>query len=187
VEPLPHELEHRLRQQALLAELGRRALSEMRLDALLEEAARLTALGMGTEFCKVMEYLPAENRLLVRAGVGWEPGVVGVATVGADLESPAGYALRTGKSVVSNNLTTEERFRTPELLRSHGIQRAVNVILVGEGKPFGVLEADSRGDGTFNEHDIDFLQALPTWWAWPSSVDARKMRCGKSMPIWNSE
>jgi signal transduction histidine kinase/CheY-like chemotaxis protein len=160
VEPVPHELEYRLRQQALLAELGRRALSEMALDALLEEAARLTALGMSTEFCKVMEYLPAENRLLVRAGAGWEPGVVGVATLGADLESPAGYALHTGKPVVCNNLTTEERFRTPELLRSHGMQRAVNVILVGEGKPFGILEADSRHDGTFNEHDIDFLQGV---------------------------
>jgi signal transduction histidine kinase len=160
VEPVRHELEYRLLQQALLAELGRRALSEMPLDALLDEAARLTALGMGTKFCKVMEYLPAQDRLLVRAGVGWEPGVVGVATVGADLESPAGYALHTGKSVVSNNLTTEERFRTPELLRSHGIQRAVNVILLGGGKPFGVLEADSRGDGTFNEHDIDFMQGV---------------------------
>jgi signal transduction histidine kinase len=160
VEPVPHELEYRLRQQALLAELGRRALSEMPLGALLEEAARLTALGMGTELCKVMEYLPTENRLLVRAGVGWDPGVVGVATVGADLESPAGYALHTGKPVVSNNLRTEQRFRTPALLRSHRIQRAINVILLGEGKPFGVLEVDSRRDGTFNEHDIDFLQGV---------------------------
>jgi len=132
----------------------------MALDTLLEETARMAALGMGTEFCKVLEYLPDENRLLVRAGVGWEEGVVGQATVGADLESPAGYALHTGKPVVSNNLGTDERFRTPELLRSHGIQRAINVILIGEGKPFGVLEADSRSDGVFSEHDIDFLQAV---------------------------
>jgi len=41
----------------------------------------------------VLEYLPAENRLLVRAGVGWDEGVVGKATVGADLASPAGFAL----------------------------------------------------------------------------------------------
>ena len=43
------------------------------------------------------------------------PDVGGVATVGADIESPAGYALRTGKPVISNHLENEERFRTPEL------------------------------------------------------------------------
>jgi signal transduction histidine kinase/CheY-like chemotaxis protein len=152
------DLEYRLRQQALLAELGRRALSVMPLESLLEEAARLVALGMETEFCKVLEYQPENNRLLVRAGVGWGEGVVGEATVGANLESPAGYALHTGKPVIANDLSAEERFRTPELLRSHGIRRAINVILLTDGKPFGVLEVDTRCTGAFSEHDIDFMQ-----------------------------
>jgi two-component sensor histidine kinase len=105
-----------------------------------------------------MEYIPAEKRLLVRAGVGWGEGVVGNATVGADLDSPAGYALHTGKPVISNHLENEERFRTPELLVEHGIRRAMNVILQGDGLPFGVLEVDSRSEGEFGEHDITFLQ-----------------------------
>jgi len=105
-----------------------------------------------------MEYLPAEKRLLVRAGVGWDKGVVGHATIGADLASPAGYALRTGKPVISNHLENEQRFRTPELLVEHGIRRAMNVILQGDGSPFGVLEVDSRSEGEFSEHDIAFLQ-----------------------------
>ena len=96
--------------------------------------------------------------LLVRAGVGWEEGVVGHATVGADLASPAGYALRTGKPVISNHLENEQRFRTPELLVEHGVRRAMNVILQGDGSPFGVLEVDSRSEGEFGEHDIAFLQ-----------------------------
>src|SRR5262249_50009858 len=72
---------------------------------------------------------PSENRLLVRAGVGWEAGVVGSAKVEADLASPGGFALRTGKPVISNHLENEERFKTPELLIRHGIRRAMNVIL----------------------------------------------------------
>ena len=91
-------------------------------------------------------------------GVGWGEGVVGNATVGADLDSPAGYALHTGKPVISNHLENEERFRTPELLVEHGIRRAMNVILQGDGLPFGVLEVDSRSEGEFGEHDIAFLQ-----------------------------
>ncbi len=151
-------LRQRIRQQELLAELGVLALQRTGFIGMLNHTARVTAEGLGAEYCKVMEYIPAENRLLVRAGVGWEEGVVGTASVGADLASPAGYALRTGKPVISNHLANEQQFRTPELLVEHGIRRAMNVILQGDGSPFGVLEVDSTSEGEFGEHDIAFLQ-----------------------------
>ena len=128
------------------------------LQDLLDAAVRMAAEGLRAQLSKVLEYIPAENRFLMRAGVGWDPGLVGVASVGADLKSPSGYALRTGKPVISNHLENEERFRTPELLRVHGVRRAINVILQGDGSPFGVLEVDSRSEGEFTEHDISFLQ-----------------------------
>src|SRR6187455_2996946 len=148
----------RIRQQEILAELGVLALQGTDFIDLLNHTARLTAEGLAAEYCKVLEYIPAENRLLVRAGVGWDAGVVGSASVGADLASPAGYALHTGKPVISNHLENEQRFRTPELLVEHGIRRAMNVILQGDGSPFGVLEVDSRSEGEFGERDIAFLQ-----------------------------
>jgi two-component sensor histidine kinase len=157
-DPSLRSLHQRIRQQEILAALGVMALQGAGFDDLLAETARKTAEGLDAEFCKIMEYIPAENQLLVRAGVGWDAGVVGVATVGADIASPAGFALRTGKAVISNHLENEERFRTPEILRQHGIHRAMNVILQGDGKPFGVLEVDSRSDGQFVEQDIAFLQ-----------------------------
>ena len=167
VEPRPEErapdvtlrsLEVRIRQQEILAELGVTALQGASFEQLLAETARLTARGLRAEFCKVLEHIPSENRLFVRAGVGWDPGIIGVASVGADLESPAGFALRTGKPVISNHLENEERFRTPDILAAHGVRRAMNVILQGDGKPFGVLEVDSRSDDDFVEHDLAFLQ-----------------------------
>ena len=148
----------RIRQQELLAELGVLALQGTSFVEMLNHTARVTAEGLGAEYCKVMELIPAENRLLVRAGIGWDEGVVGHATIGADLASPAGYALRTGKPVISNHLENEQRFRTPGLLIEHGIRRAMNVILQGDGSPFGVLEVDSRSEGEFSEKDIAFLQ-----------------------------
>src|ERR1700729_3068873 len=156
--PLLHALRHRVRQQEILAELGVGALQGPGFDQLLDDTARLTAEGLRTEFCKVLEYVPTENRLLVRAGVGWGSGVVGVVSIGADLASPAGFALKTGRPVISNHLHNEERFRTPELLLEHGIHRAMNVILQGDGRPFGVLEVASRSDDEFVEHDLAFLQ-----------------------------
>jgi two-component sensor histidine kinase len=151
-------LQLRIRQQEILAELGVLALQRTTFAELLESTARLMAEGLHADYCKVLEYHPEENRFLVRAGVGWEEGVVGTATIGADLASPAGYALRTGKPVISNHLENEERFRTPELLAEHGILRAMNVIIQGDGAPYGALEVDSKSDDEFSEHDLAFLQ-----------------------------
>ena len=81
-----HALRQRIRQQELLAELGVFALQRTSFIGMLDHTARMTAEGLGAEYCKVMEYIPTENRLLVRAGAGWGEGVVGVASVGADLE-----------------------------------------------------------------------------------------------------
>lgn len=151
-------LRQRIRQQELLAELGVLALQGTSFIDMLNHTARMTAEGLAAEYCKVLEYVPAENRFLVRAGVGWDEGVIGNASVGADLASPAGFALRTGKPVISNHLENEQRFRTPELLLEYGIRRAMNVILQGDGSPYGVLEVDSQFEGEFSEQDVTFLQ-----------------------------
>lgn len=153
-------LRQRVRQQQILADFGVLALKGTPFAELLDQATRLAAQGLAAPFAKVLQYLPDQNRFLVCAGVGWEPGIVGGATVGADTASPAGYALKTGKSVISNHLDIEERFRTPELLVQYGIRRAVNVILAGDNTTFGVLEVDSRSEGEFSESDIVFLRGI---------------------------
>jgi hypothetical protein len=57
------------------------ALQRTSFADLLSHAARMTAEGLNAEFCKILEYIAADKRLLVRAGVGWSKGVVGSATV----------------------------------------------------------------------------------------------------------
>jgi two-component sensor histidine kinase len=154
------ELPYRLRQQSLLGEFGRSALQSRDIAQILQRATELCAEGLETRFAKVLEYMPDDKRLLVQAGVGWAPGTIGEVTLGVDLESPAGYAFQTGKSVISNHLQEETRFRTPKLLSDHGIRRAINVLIArgGEGHlPFGVLEVDSADPGDFDVADADFL------------------------------
>jgi two-component sensor histidine kinase len=86
--------------------------------------------------------------------------VVGQARLGAGLESPAGYALKTGAPVISNHLSAEDRFRTPMFMVEHGVRRAVNVVVRGQREPFGVLEVDSRDPGEFSQRDVVFMEAL---------------------------
>jgi len=151
------ELAYRLRQQQLAAAYGRFALRNNDLPTLLQEATRMCALGLHSEFCKALEYLPDERQFVVRAGVGWKPGIVGHARAGADVESPAGYAFQTGEPVISNHLSAETRFRTPAMLVEHGVKRAVNVLIQGDTEPFGVLEVDSPTEGRFTDADIAFM------------------------------
>jgi len=153
-----HALQSRIRQQEILADLGVMALKGLPFEDLLSETVRLSVEGLSADFGKVLEHLPSEDRLVMRAGIGWQDGLVGKAGVGADLASPGGFALRTGKPVISNHLESEQRFRTPDLLAAHDVRRAMNVILQGDGTPYGVLEVDSRSSGEFDEHDIAFLQ-----------------------------
>jgi two-component system, sensor histidine kinase PdtaS len=154
------ELPYRLRQQSLLGEFGRIAMQTRDHRQILQRATELCAEGLQARFAKVLEYVPEESRLMVRAGVGWAAGTIDHVALVADIGSPAGYAYQTGATVISNHLEAETRFRTPRLLADHGIRRAINVLIEkgGEGKAFfGVLEVDSADPGQFDEADADFL------------------------------
>lgn len=154
------ELPYRLKQQSLLGDFGRTALQTRDFRQILQRATELCSQGLEARFAKVLEYLPEEHRLMVRAGVGWAPDTIDNASLAADMGSPAGYAYQTGTTVISNHLEAETRFRTPQLLADHGVRRAINVLIErgGEGKKFfGVLEVDSADPGQFDEADAHFL------------------------------
>ena len=158
--PIRDELPYRLRQQSLLGEFGRIAMQTRDYQQILQRATELCAEGLQARFAKVLEYLPNEKRLMVRAGVGWAPDTIDIVSLAADMGSPAGYAYQTGATVISNHLEAETRFRTPQLLADHGVRRAINVLIEkgGDGKSFfGVLEVDSPDPGQFDQPDADFL------------------------------
>jgi two-component sensor histidine kinase len=153
------EAEKLRKQVSTLAEFGKGALRVDDVGALLQEATRLVSDAIDVELVKVLQILPDGETMLVRAGVNWAPGVVGHATIPANEGSAAGYALRTGQPVISENVETESRFQIPILLTQHGVKSTVNVLIRGEeDKPFGILEIDSRQFRSFAQDDVDFLQ-----------------------------
>jgi two-component system, sensor histidine kinase PdtaS len=157
---LRDELPYRLRQQSLLGEFGRIAMQTRDYRQILQRATELCSQGLQARFAKVLEYLPDEKRLMVRAGIGWAPGTIDNVSLAADIGSPAGFAYQTGETVISNHLEVETRFRTPQLLADHGVRRAINVLIEkgGDGNSFfGVLEVDSADPGQFDQADADFL------------------------------
>ncbi|MDB5854776.1 MAG: histidine kinase [Herminiimonas sp.] len=148
------------RQQDVLAKFAELALRSNSLDNILHEACRLVGEALGTDLAKVMELQEDGMTLLVRAGAGWKPGVVGVVKVKADINTSEGYALRSGKPAISADIENETRFKYDDFLLDNGVKALINVPIIGTTNQaaYGILQVDSRTPREFGEADILFLR-----------------------------
>ncbi len=135
------EIATRTRQQAVAARFGYRALSGMDLQAIMNEAVTLVTETLEVKYGKVVELIPEDEELLLRAGMGYEEGLVGRATEKTGFGSQAGYTLLSEEPVIIENLREEERFSASALLRDHGVVSGMSVIVQGRERPFGILGA----------------------------------------------
>ncbi len=147
-------------QQAVIAELGQSTLTARDLDSLMNQIVMALSCTLELECCKILELLPEQNELLLKAGVGWQAGLVGRGTVSGDIDSQAGYTLLSSEPVIVNDLRTETRFNGPPLLHQHKIVSGMSVIIHAKNRPFGVLGVHSTKARTFSRDDINFLQAV---------------------------
>jgi len=150
-----------VRQQEAVAALGHFALDSHDPQVVMDRAVRTVADTLGVELCKVLKLLPDGERLLLCAGVGWRPGLVGSAAVGTNLQSQAGYTLQSSRPVVVEDLRGETRFNGPPLLHEHGVVSGMSVVISGpDGRPFGVLGAHSTKQRAFTKDDVLFLESV---------------------------
>lgn len=157
---LLRELRVRARQQEAVARLGEQALTEPDLQKLFDEIVTTIAQILDVEFVKILELVPGDAELLLRAGVGWRDGLIGTAHESTGRHSQAGYALASGTPVIVTDLKTETRFEGPALLRDHGVNCGVSVPIAGrDGRAYGVLGAHTARRRRFNEQDVAFLAA----------------------------
>lgn len=154
------ELKKRADQQAVVAEFGQRALAGVELLALMNEAVQLVTDNLQVDYCQILELMPNADMLLLRAGTGWEEGVIGRLTVSADTNSQMGYTLLSSEPVIVQDMQTETRFNGPSFLHEHRVVSSISVIIDGEEWPFGVLSAHTTKKRTFTKDDINFAQAV---------------------------
>ena len=154
------ELERRAAQQAAVALLGEHALEGASTLDLMQEAVETAAELLAVEISAVWEILPAENALVLRAGIGWPESAFGSLRYPAAEGSQAGYTLLTGAPVVVEDWDAETRFEQPKF---GGRRTGAGLSVKIEGRsrePFGVLIVQSMAVRTFASGDVDFLQAL---------------------------
>jgi len=159
-EQIEAELNARALQQAVVAELGLLVLAGIDLPTLLAEATVLVAGALRVEYSQVLELLPDRDLLLLRAGIGWQEGLVGNTKVDAQPDSQLGYTLFSSEPVIVKDLQTDNRFKGSSLLHDHAIVSGVSVLIDGEKWPYGVLSIHTSQERIFTKEDINILQAV---------------------------
>jgi two-component system, sensor histidine kinase PdtaS len=153
-------LERVLRYQDILTDYTRLVAEARDLNRLLQLTCVQAARSIGIRRTKIMRYRPATGDLLIEAGIGWKPGVVGQVMLGTDVASPSGRALQTRQPVVIDDLPNDPGFRYSPVLQEHGIVSALNVPVAADGVVWGVLEVDSETPRHFSQSDVKFLTAM---------------------------
>ena len=148
------------RQQAAVAELGRFALEEQDLEAMMDRVARTVADTLGLELCSVFEVTPRGTALRLVAGVGWPEGQVRRALVPSGPETQIGYTISEQRPVVTTDVEHEARFKLPAALADAGAAAGVTVAIAARGEVWGVLGAHSRAARRFAPDEADFLGAV---------------------------
>jgi len=147
------------RRQRVLSEFGDFVLDHDDVEEVLNEACRLIAEALDADLAKVLEIERGTNTALVRAGVGWRPGIVGHERVSLIERSSEAFAIERTEPVISNDIAHEDRFAFPSFLRDHGVVAVVNVpILLPGREPFGVLQVDATEPRRFDQEDVEFIK-----------------------------
>jgi hypothetical protein len=101
------------RNMLAVSELGVSALVARSLESVFDHVAATLSSVLAVDITSVFELLPDGERLLLRAGVGWREGCVGTATISARTGSQGGYTLLHGAPVVMEDVSGEDRLRSP--------------------------------------------------------------------------
>jgi len=144
----------------ILSDLGRLAGNSADLQTFLQQAVVQVARATAIHHVKILRYRPESADLLIVAGTGWKPGVVGTATLSADLRSAPGRSFQIGEPISIQNFDEQDEYDISPLLKEHGIVSLVNAPVLIGATAWGVVEVDSTEPRNFGPDACDFLTAV---------------------------
>ena len=160
------QLARRALQQAAVAELSLHAVRSRDLQSVLDRAVAIATTTLETDMSKVLELEPDGGWFRLRAGVGWNEGLVGKTRIPRTPRSLIDATLRAEAPVVIEDLTALEReparFDVPALLRDHGVVSGMAAVIPipGQERPYGIIGTHARRPMSFSRDDVVFFQAL---------------------------
>jgi PAS domain S-box-containing protein len=157
---LENELRSRARQQEALAQIGEHALAEPDLDRLLNDAVSTVALTLSVDFVEILELMPGDRELLLRAGFGWKSDLAGTVVTTAEPDSLARLTLDSVMPVVIDDFASDKRFVLAPYLKDHNCISGMRVVIAGrDGRAYGILGVAANHRRQFSAQDATFLGA----------------------------
>jgi diguanylate cyclase (GGDEF)-like protein/PAS domain S-box-containing protein len=153
-------LARRAAEQSAVAQLGRFALGEQDLGALMDEVASVVAKTLEIDHCVVLELERDRPAVRVVAGVGVRDGVLRRMRVPAAAGSLLDLALAQGEPLIVEDVERDPRFRDQPLLRLYMVGSGMSVRLRARGDAWGLLGVYSRAKRTFVPDQAEFLAAV---------------------------
>jgi len=148
------------RQQSAVAALGRFALEEQDLEAVMDRVAETVASTLELDLSEVLEITPRGSALRLVAGVGWSEGQVRRALVPSDPGTQAGYTLLEQAPVVTPDIAGETRFAFSAAEIEAGARAGITVAVASRDGVWGVLGAHARAPRRFAADEADFLRSV---------------------------
>jgi PAS domain S-box-containing protein len=158
---LENELRSRAKQQEALAQFGERALAEPDLERLLNDAVSTVALTLSVDFVKILELLPGDGELVLRAGFGWKAHLAGKILTAAEPNTLAQFTLKSAVPIVTADFAAETRFQVPQYLKDHKCSSGMTVTIAGrDGRAYGILGVCTTRKRHFTAQETSFLAAV---------------------------
>jgi diguanylate cyclase (GGDEF)-like protein len=126
----------------------------------MDHAVDAISRTLDLELCELLQLTDDREALLLRAGVGWDEGLVRSSMVPVGSEYYAGFAWGAKGPVVVEDYAGEARFKPTPALRRHEGAATIGVVVGAQKRPYGVLAAHSRTPRQFRTDEVDFMQGI---------------------------
>jgi PAS domain S-box-containing protein len=158
---LETELRSRVKHQEALAQLGERALAEPDLERLLNDAVSTVAVTLAVDLVKILELMPGDTELLLRAGFGWKTDLIGSVLTSTAPNTHARHTLNSPVPIVTEDFAGESRFEVASYLNDHRCVSGMSVTITGrDGRAYGILGVYTVKKRRYGAHDTSFLAAV---------------------------
>lgn len=154
------DLKQRAHRQGLIAILGQISLHNISIGDLLEQTLSVVCGSLEIKSGIILELSINGRNALVRAGYNTQKITPGKTVLSVDKNNILGYSMNSDQPVISNSISSEERFNIPDFFLHENINSAI-CLLIGDMKyPFGIfcLLSDKPHDLSIDE--VHFLQSV---------------------------
>jgi PAS domain S-box-containing protein len=145
---------------AVVASLGSLALTRSDLHALMSETARQLSTALQADLVGVWELDPDGKSLTLRAGVGWQKGLVGALRSSSTPADPLGLTLAAGEPIAIDDVAKDARFKRDSVLQDHSVSSGISVVIKGSDRPHGLIGIYSNKPRAFSPDEVNLLRAV---------------------------